>query len=357
MSFVFRPAVREQIRLLLAMSGGTGSGKTLSAMKVAKGLAGQNQFAFIDTENGRAKIYADHFPSFKHKGGAQFDVADLAPPFTSERYLEAILAAEQAGYGVIVVDSGSHEYEGEGGILDRHQEAIDRMIKTSRERGDSRPDWQLEESHNMRAWNEAKAPHKRMKVRLLQLKAHVIFCLRAEDKIEMAKEKIDGSNKMKTVIRPKQSLTGLDGWIPICEKRFPFELTASYLLVADKPGYPKPIKPQSDINSFFPADKVITEECGRLLGEWAKGSAASGVQPGGAQGGAPGASPTAGVVTLDIDDIRDIETACADAEVPMVDLLAWLKKKAGYSQLKDVPKDKRQSLLDAVIGLASKRSA
>src|SRR5262245_24721634 len=118
MPFHFRPAVRSEIRLLLALSGGTGSGKTYSAMRLASGLAGDKNFAVIDTENGRASMYADQF---------KFDVGELAAPFTPDAYLEAIIAAEKAGYGVILVDSMSHEWAGEGGILDMQEAELDRM--------------------------------------------------------------------------------------------------------------------------------------------------------------------------------------------------------------------------------------
>ena len=256
--FTFHKAVREDVRLLIGLSGGTGSGKTYSAMRLAKGLAGNKRFAVIDTENGRASMYADYF---------DFDVCELSAPFTSERYEAAILAASDAGYPVILVDSGSHEWEGVGGILEQQEQILDAMVARSRERGDSRKDYQLEDAHGQRSWAEAKGPHKKMMAKLLQLKAHVIFCLRAQDTIEMVKD----PQTKKTIVRPKQSLIGYDGWIPICEKRFPFELTVSFMLTAAKPGIPLPIKLQEQHRPFFPLDKPITEEAGRLIGEWAKG--------------------------------------------------------------------------------------
>src|SRR6266481_9374646 len=97
-TFNFRPAVREQIRLLIALSGGTGSGKSYTALRLAKGLSNSKRFAAIDTENGRLSMYADFF---------DFDVANLTAPFTPARYLEAILAAQSAKYDVILVHSGS----------------------------------------------------------------------------------------------------------------------------------------------------------------------------------------------------------------------------------------------------------
>jgi hypothetical protein len=216
-------------------------------MRLAKGLAGDKRFAVIDTENGRASMYADYFA---------FDVVELSAPFTPDRYLAAIVAAEKSGYGVILVDSMSHEWAGDGGILDMQEEELDRMA------GDN---WQKREAVKMASWVKPKMAHKSMMAQLLQLKAHVILCFRAEEKIEMAKE------NGKTVVRPKSSLTGLDGWIPITEKNLPYELTASFLLMAGQPGIPHPIKLQQQHKQFFPLDKPITEEAGRLIGEWAAG--------------------------------------------------------------------------------------
>jgi hypothetical protein len=76
-------------------------------------------------------------------------------------------------------------------------------------------------------------------------------------------------------IREKQSLTGLHGWIPICEKNLPYELTASFLLMADHPGVPQPIKLQQQHRALFPLDAPITEASGARLAAWAKGGAAA----------------------------------------------------------------------------------
>ena len=240
MSFEFRPAVRENVPLLIGLAGGTGSGKTFSAMTLAKGIAGSKRFAVIDTENGRALHYAEDF---------QFDHTRLDAPFRPERYAEAIAAADAGGYPVIVVDSMSHEWAGDGGCLDWHEEEM---------RG--------QESRNLLAWIKPKMAHKQMLTRLLQIKAHVILCFRAEPKVEIGKDK-DG----KTAIVPKASLTGLDGWIPIAEKNLPYELTASFLLMADAPGVPKPIKLQEQHKTLVRLDGPLGEGAGKRLAEWAAG--------------------------------------------------------------------------------------
>lgn len=251
MSFSFRPAVRENVGLLIGLAGASGSGKTYTAMRLATGIAGDKPFAVIDTEAGRARHYAERF---------RFDHGDLAPPFRPERYAEAIQAADKAGYPVIVVDSMTHEWAGDGGVLDWQEEELDRMA------GD---DWKKREAVKMAAWIKPKLSHKHMVARMLQVRAHLILCFRAEEKIEMVKGE-DGRMK----IQPKQGPAGFKGWLPICEKNLPYELTASFLLTADAPGVPKPIKLQEQHRALFPLDQPITEASGQRIAEWARGGSA-----------------------------------------------------------------------------------
>lgn len=251
MSFQFKPAIREQVGLLIGLAGGTGSGKTFSAMRLASGISGGKPFAVIDTEAGRALHYADQF---------KFDHGDLKPAFTPQAYAEAIFAADAAGYPVIVVDSVSHEWSGTGGVLEMHEDELDRMA------GD---DFAKRERVKMAAWIKPKMDHKKMVQRLLQVRAHLILCFRAEEKVEMVKE------NGKLVIQPKVSLTGINGWMPVCEKNLPFELTASFLLTADAPGMPKPIKLEAQHRPMFPLDKPIDEESGRKVAAWSKGGKVS----------------------------------------------------------------------------------
>jgi hypothetical protein len=246
MTFTFKKAIREGVGLLIGLAGESGSGKTYTALRLASGIAGKKPFAVIDTEAGRAKHYADQF---------NFDHGDLKPPFSPEAYAEAIRAADEAGYPVIVVDSMSHEHAGEGGLLDMHEAEFERMGRR--------------DAVKMAAWIKPKTAHKKMVQRLLQVRAHLILCFRAEEKVEM---KRNAEGKME--ITKKQTTTGLDGWQPICEKNLPYELTASFLLRSTEPGLPLPIKLQEQHKTIFPLDKRISEASGRLLAAWAAGSAA-----------------------------------------------------------------------------------
>ena len=253
MTFQFRPAARENVALLIGLAGSSGSGKTYTAMRLAKGLAGDKRFCVIDTEAGRAKHYADLFA---------FDHGDLKPPFSPAAYADAIAAADAAGYS--------------GGILDMQEAEFARMGSR--------------EAVKMTSWIKPKSEHRKMVSRLLQIRAHLILCFRAEEKIEMVKG-ADG----KMEVRKKVTATGLDGWVPICEKNLPYELTASFLLMASRPGVPLPIKLQEQHKALFPLDTPITEASGARLAAWAKGGAGRPVAMGAETSPAPAApEPTGG---------------------------------------------------------------
>ncbi len=244
----FTKATRSNVPLLIGIAGPSGSGKTLSALRLARGLGGP--IAFIDTERGRALHYADDFDVLH---------AELEPPFSPEAYSSALAAAVAQKPNVIVVDSFSHEHAGEGGVLDMHEAELQRMA------GD---DYKRRESMKFAAWIKPKASHKRLVSELLQLPVHLIVCLRAEEKIDLVRE--DG----KLVVKPKRTLSGHVGWIPICGKDLPYELTISLVVTPDAPGVPHAIKLQEQHRPLVPLDRPLDEETGARLAAWAKGSGA-----------------------------------------------------------------------------------
>lgn len=102
----FKKAERKQAKLKIALTGPSGSGKTYSALSLAQGLG--QKIALIDTENSSASLYSDRFT---------FDILDIQPPYTVQKYLGAIQAAVSHGYDVLIVDSLSHAWAGDGGLL------------------------------------------------------------------------------------------------------------------------------------------------------------------------------------------------------------------------------------------------
>jgi hypothetical protein len=165
----FMKAVRKRAKLRLALTGPSGSGKTYGALMMAKGLGGS--IAVIDTEHGSASLYS-HL--------AEFDVLELEPPYSPERYIQAIKAAETAGYEVIVIDSTTHEWSGSGGCLE-----INEHTAQAKFRGNT---WS--------AWNDTTPRHRAFIDAMLQADAHIIATGRS--KTETAQTE-DGGGRKKVV--------------------------------------------------------------------------------------------------------------------------------------------------------------
>lgn len=104
----FKKSERKKLKLKLMLTGPAGSGKTRSALRVATGMGGK--IAVVDTENESASLYSDAF---------DFDTLPMNPPYTTAKYIAAIDAAVAAGYEILLIDSISHQWAGDGGILTR----------------------------------------------------------------------------------------------------------------------------------------------------------------------------------------------------------------------------------------------
>lgn len=252
--FEIIPAVRSNVGLFIGLPGGTGSGKTYSAMRIAKGIVGPgNKFGVVDTENKRASHYADEF---------DFDVIDMESPYASTRYEGAVTALYKAGYKAIVVDSASHEHDGYGGYLDSQAHDLEVRVERYLKKYPNKSEFEAMEALKPSSYITPKLNRKRMMQTLLACSATVpiIFCFRAEEKTFMSK---DG----KLVARPKPE------WEAICGKGLPFEMTVFLMLDPDNPGrILKAIKLPAKLAHMFPLDRLLDEECGKKIAEWSKGS-------------------------------------------------------------------------------------
>ena len=102
---MFKKSERKLIKLRLGICGPSGSGKTWSALLLATGIGGK--IALIDTEK-RGHLYSDYF---------EYDISELNAPYSTERYIERIKEAEKLKYNVLIIDSLSHAWVGDGGVL------------------------------------------------------------------------------------------------------------------------------------------------------------------------------------------------------------------------------------------------
>jgi hypothetical protein len=163
--FTFTPATQEQARLRLALDGPAGSGKTFTALRVAVALG--RRVALVDTERGSASKYANLF---------SFDALNLSN-FNPENYVGAIRAAEEAGYDVLVIDSLSHAWMGEGGAL----QMVDQAAKRS------------QSGNSFAAWRDVTPIHNKLVDAMLGCKCHLIVTMRS--KTEWVVEKDERSGK------------------------------------------------------------------------------------------------------------------------------------------------------------------
>src|SRR6266567_5147219 len=151
----FHKAVKYGALLRLALSGPAGAGKTYTALTLATALADGGTVALIDTEHGSASKYADIFP--------EFDTLQLET-FHPQKYIDAIHEAEAAGYAVLVIDSLSHAWSGQGGLLEEKDK-----IARAKYSGNS-----------FSAWNDASAIQNKLVNVILGAKLHIIATVRSK---------------------------------------------------------------------------------------------------------------------------------------------------------------------------------
>lgn len=164
----FKRATKKAAKLRLALAGPAGSGKTYTALTLAKVLADGGEIAVIDTEHGSASKYADQWG---------FDVVEL-DNFSPADYIAAIRAAEQGGYACLIIDSLSHEWNGRGGIL----QMVDEAGAQSRGGG------------SFNAWRFVTPKHDELIQSIVSARMHVICTLRA--KMEYVQERNERTGKM-----------------------------------------------------------------------------------------------------------------------------------------------------------------
>ena len=168
MALQFRQARKKQLKLRMALIGPAGSGKTYSALNIGQHLG--RRVAVIDTEHGSASKYADLFT---------FDVLELES-FHPQMYIDAISAAEQAGYDVLIIDSLSHAWMGKDGAL----ELVDKAAKRS------------QSGNSFAAWRDVTPLHNNLVEAMLAARLHLVVTMRS--KMEYVQEK---DEKGRTQIR------------------------------------------------------------------------------------------------------------------------------------------------------------
>jgi hypothetical protein len=215
----FVKATKNKLKARVALDGPSGAGKSLSSLYLARALAGPDgKIAAIDTERGSLRLYSDK---------VDFDVLELTPDtdggFSPVNYVKAIKEAEKASYDVIVIDSLTHAWEGEGGALDMVDQAAARI-----------------KGNSYAAWRNVTPMHRELFDTILQSKCHIVATMRS--KMDYIMEK-DGD---------KTTITKV-GLAPIQRAGTEYEFT----LVGDMDVQHKLIITKSRCDMM--ADKVVTK--------------------------------------------------------------------------------------------------
>ncbi len=222
---IFKPAQRKKAKLRLGLAGPSGSGKTYSALLIASGFPGK--IALVDTEHGSAELY---------EALAKFDVARLEPPYTPDRYIALLQEAEKAGYGTVILDSISHAWDAEGGLLDQK----DRFAK--------KPG-----VNDYTAWRDITPQHNAFVAAMLRSSCNLIVTMRSKQDYILTENSRGKLVPKKVGMAPVQR-PGMDYEFTIC-----FDLTVEHFASTSK-----------DRTSLFDGKPpfIPTQETGAALYDW-----------------------------------------------------------------------------------------
>lgn len=216
----FQKATRKKSKLRCLVGGVSGSGKSYSSLLLAQGLG--ERIAVIDTERGSASLYSDL---------TEFDSMDLEPPYTPERYIEAIQAAEAGGYGVLIIDSLTHVWDGAGGCIDINDATAVKF-----------------KGNTWSAWSQTTPRYRALLDAILQSPMHVICTSR------MKTETVQGDDKKVRKIGMKNEL----------RQGTEYEFTTVFEIDHEK----HLAMVTKDRTNLFPQPMVITRKTGETLRAW-----------------------------------------------------------------------------------------
>lgn len=251
-TFEIKRAERKQARLRLAVGAASNGGKTWTSLELAFGLVEEliAQGVFTGTLEGKVGMVDTERKSghlYSHLG--PYDVLELAPPYTVERYVKAKEQLERAGYAVIILDSISHAWVGEGGVLS----LLNRF----------------DDHERFRKFNSEVNPKQDEFVdAMLRSPCHIIATMRS--KTAWVMEQVE--KKGRTVHQPKRI-----GMAPIQRPGIEYEFTTMLDLDTDS-NVARVVKNRCPVFRDW-QPKRITREHGRQLARWLLEGAPDAVEP------------------------------------------------------------------------------
>lgn len=233
-------AVRAKMKVPIMLMGASGSGKTVGALLIAKGIVWQmfpdlsddekwEKIAVIDTEHGRSTLYAGM--TIKEQEIGSFLHYDLSKPYTPQRYKDAFMECKQAGCEVIIVDSITHAWSGEGGVLDKVNALGGKFSD----------------------WNKVKPDENTLLSMFLDTDVHVIACVRSKQGYELTTLDTGKLQIEKVGLKAEQ------------KDSLEYEFAITFQLYQNHTA-----EPMKDNSNSFDGRFIITEETGKQIYEWAE---------------------------------------------------------------------------------------
>lgn len=233
-------AVRQKMKVPIMLMGASGSGKTVGALLIAKGIVWQmfpdlsddekwEKIAVIDTEHGRSTLYAGM--TIKEQEIGSFLHYDLSKPYTPQRYKDAFMECKQAGCEVIIVDSITHAWSGEGGVLDKVNALGGKFSD----------------------WNKVKPDENTLLSMFLDTDVHVIACVRSKQGYELTTLDTGKLQIEKVGLKAEQ------------KDSLEYEFAITFQLYQNHTA-----EPMKDNSNSFDGRFIITEETGKQIYEWAE---------------------------------------------------------------------------------------
>ena len=221
----FRKAEKRKAKLRLGITGAAGSGKTYGALLIAKGLGGKT--VLLDTENGSGDLYATLF---------DYDVGAIGASYTIDKYIEGIKQAESLGYDIIIIDSLSHAWAGEGGLL----EQVDNIAAGSRS------------GNSYTAWRQVTPQHNKLIETMLNSPCHIIVTMRSKTEYVIVENDKGRKEPRKVGLAPVQR-EGMDYEFGVV-----FDLGQNHMAAVSK-----------DRTSLFDGKTFqLSEQIGETLKQW-----------------------------------------------------------------------------------------
>jgi len=230
MSFI--KAQRQQAKIRLSVASPTGFGKTISALMIAYGITNDwSKIGVIDTENKSASLYANHkLPNGFTIG--EFMVSHIEPPYTPEKYSQAIKEGEDAGFEVLIIDSVTHVWQGQGGLLEYNDSLGGNKFQN---------------------WAKTTPRYQKWLDSILHSKCHIITTNRKKQAYALINE--GGKSKVEKQGMEDQIRDGYD-----------YEMTLAFEIINDA----HLAKASKDRTSLFmnKPEFIITPETGKLIKQW-----------------------------------------------------------------------------------------